>query len=193
MAEVPTVQGEGAALFRDMFGDALTDLVGLGGGDWIRECRRRRQDKLARDTEEILRARGVKVTPEAIQLPHLASILKDAQDESRSELQNLWARLLAAALDPGRVDKMRPEYIDVVKQMAPLDALVLQVLREPGGLAPNRRDYCASKYEVSHDEIEVTFRNLTRLDLIAMGGAGPSQINPSVTPYGREFLRLVMN
>jgi len=41
-----------------------------------------------------------------------------AQDESRDELRELFARLLAAAMDPKRKDLTRGSFTAIVKQLA---------------------------------------------------------------------------
>jgi hypothetical protein len=43
-----------------------------------------------------------------------------AADEDRDELQEIWARLLAAAADPARAKSFRIQFIEVAKQMDPL-------------------------------------------------------------------------
>jgi hypothetical protein len=48
-------------------------------------------------------------------------LLIAAADEDRQELQDLWARLLAAAADPKRTKSFRGAFIDVA-----MDAVVLQ-------------------------------------------------------------------
>ena len=61
--------------------------------------------------------------------PSLAiPIMIAAADESRDELLDLWAALLAAAADSGKSNAFRLKFIEVVKRMDPLDPLVLRRL-----------------------------------------------------------------
>ena len=56
-------------------------------------------------------------------------ILQGAADEDRDELVDLWARLLANAMDPN-LNSVRQSIIDAVKKMDPVDAVVLQHVHE---------------------------------------------------------------
>jgi hypothetical protein len=76
-----------------------------------------------------LKARGVEPEPPSLSI--VLPILVAAADESRDELQDIWARLLAAAADPARAKSFRATFIDAAKRMDPIDAPVLQ-------LAPDR-------------------------------------------------------
>ena len=82
-----------------MFADLPADLVGVAGGAWLHEIHARLRDKLRRRTEQILRERDVQ---DVIELsPNMAvALIAGAQEEGREELMELWARLLANAMDP---------------------------------------------------------------------------------------------
>ncbi|MCO6763715.1 DUF4393 domain-containing protein, partial [Streptomyces sp. EL5] len=71
--------------------------------------------------------------------PRIAlDILEAAQDETRDELKELWARLLANAMDATPQKNVRIEFITVLKQLNPLDALILQRLAAVGNFtSPN--------------------------------------------------------
>src|SRR5437660_1458996 len=73
----------------------------------------------------------------AASLPSVAiPLLRAAYDESRPELQQIWAKLIAAAIDPNRSGQFRLSFIATLKQFDPLDAQVLKA-RQPGTLSPN--------------------------------------------------------
>src|SRR5580704_10526643 len=82
-------------------------------------------------TRERLEHRGI-ADPEPPSLKNSIPILEAAADEENEELQDLWSRLLAAAMDPNRRDAMRQSFIQTVKQMDPMDALVLKAVRDNG-------------------------------------------------------------
>lgn len=162
------------------------NLIGIVD-DWVLHHRIRNYAKLQNKTDEILQRRGVseRVEPSpTIAVP----LLEAAIEESREELADLWARLLAAAVDPKRTQLVRQSLISVLKQMDPLDALVLEKLWEMQGtaLTPNGRDFLASMLGYLPEDILVSFSNLKRLECIS--GA---EVNPVMAPLGRVLLRAV--
>jgi hypothetical protein len=133
----------------------------------------------------------------AIEQPSISvalPLLIAAADESRDELQEIWARLLAAAADPSRAKAFRNQFIEVSKQMDPLDAAVLQGAQQlptdPGRMAGVAKETLAKQLQVSRDEIEVSLGNLVRLRLAYPLTESPV---PDVltSAFGREFLRMV--
>ena len=84
------------------------------------------RDKWRRRTEQILRERDVQ---EVIELsPNVATaLIAGAQEEGREELMELWARLLANAMDPS-MNSVRHSFIEAVKKMDMRDAVVLQYI-----------------------------------------------------------------
>jgi hypothetical protein len=63
--------------------------------------------------------------PEPPSLKLALPILAAAADESHEELQDLWARLLAAAMSPKKSKLIRLRFVEVLKKLDPPDALVL--------------------------------------------------------------------
>src|SRR6266567_4418792 len=99
-------------------------------------------------------ARGVK-DPSPANLAVALPILHAAADESREELQELYARLLAAAMDPNRASQVRRSLVEFVRQLDPLDASVLQQLTtQPPPMADGTdlADGLAKALGVSRDE-----------------------------------------
>ena len=110
-------------------GDFPKDLFGLLIGDTVKAKRIERIERLWQRTRERLRDRGI-ADPEPPSLKYAIPILEAAADEENEELQDLWSRLLAAAMDPNRRDAMRQSFIPTVKQMDPIDALVLKAVHD---------------------------------------------------------------
>ena len=112
---------------RSVFAEVPADFVGVAGGAWLHEIHIRIKDALRRRTEELVRERDV---PKVIELsPNLAAaLIEGAQEEGREELMELWARLLANAMDPN-INSVRYSFVDAVKNMDPLDAVVLRHIR----------------------------------------------------------------
>ena len=105
-------------------GTVPADTVGLLGGDSLHELRLRNLDKISRKTEDILRERGVK-KPEPIGPKALLPALEVASEETDETLQDMWANLLANAMDPNNDTSLQRVFIETLKQFEPIDALVL--------------------------------------------------------------------
>jgi Abortive infection alpha len=119
-------------------GRAIGDIYSVLIGDRVSAAREWRLDKITRETKQILRDRDLKdqqEVPENIAVP----LLEAAQRESRDDLQTLWARLLANAMDPSRSESVRPEFINLIQKLEPPDARVLEYLRtKPRDLNVNK-------------------------------------------------------
>src|SRR5215469_1605053 len=84
-----------------VLGRTPANLVGLLD-DWLYHKRIRRLAKLNAETREHLKRWGAK-EPFEDPVPALAvPLIAAAVDEDREELKDLWARLLASAMHPGR-------------------------------------------------------------------------------------------
>jgi hypothetical protein len=113
-----TFRGLGSFLERAL-GSTPEDLVGYFGGDRLRVRRAENMARMMSESQERLAAWGVEETKPAtlsIALP----ILQGAADEDREELVDLWARLLANAMDPN-MNSVRYSFVDAVKNMDPID------------------------------------------------------------------------
>jgi hypothetical protein len=177
-----------------VLGHLPEDLVGLVIGDRIASARWENAQRLGEAAKDRLRARGVKETAKLS--PSLAAPLLDAaSDESDEALADLWARLLANAMDPARARFVRQRFIEILKRMDPPDAVVFSSL--PAGAAePNTRDFIAGKLGMSPDAVEVSFHNLREVGLVLPKGRaadtpGAAYSDVYVTVIGREFARAV--
>jgi hypothetical protein len=179
--------------FTGILGDLPKDLIGLLIGDRVKAKRIERQAALWHRTREHLRDRGVD-DPEPPSLKYAIPILEAAADEENEELQDLWSRLLAAAMDPNRRDAMRQSFIAAVKRMDPIDALVLKAISENGGAIwePSGCDAVARKLKCSGDEVIVSFDHLAQLDCIAPYDPGVRmKLGPSMKPFGTLLMNVV--
>jgi hypothetical protein len=112
-----TLQGVGGFL-RDILGTVPEDLVGYFGGDALKIRRAENFVRIVQMARERMKARGAKVE-EPASLALVLAIAVAAADESRDELQDLWARLLAAAADPAGAKFFRLAFIEAAKKMDP--------------------------------------------------------------------------
>jgi hypothetical protein len=180
------LQGLGGFL-REIFGTVPEDLVGYFGGDLLKVRRAENFARIAQEAHERLKARGIH-TPEPPSISILLPIIVASAEESRDELVDIWARLLAAAADPARSKSFRLAFIETAKNMDPLDAAVLRYANEHGGGVTGQiRNEAAAALHASRDEVDVSIMNLAKLGLMQEGSA----ISAAVLAFGREFLRTV--
>ncbi len=174
----------------EVLSDLPHDLVGIMG-DWVKHKRARIWAELSAETDKILRERGVEnredVSP-SVAIPLIAAAI----NEDREGLKQLWAKLLAAALDPARTSMVRASIIDALKKMDPLDARVLKAVsaNPSGNWTPTGRDNIASALGVVREEVLVSFENLTKLECLSWPASGP-HINPILAPLGRLITQAV--
>src|SRR5262245_48163088 len=153
----------------------IGDIYGILIGDKVSAARTRRLDEITRETKRILQDRNVKEQqelPEDIAIP----LLEAAQGEPRKEMQKLWAQLLANAMDPSRAGDVRPEFIETLKQLQTLDALLLEAARVAlevkennveGWLAPA---YAERTKHHRKSALSLSMNHLLKLSCITMNG-----------------------
>jgi hypothetical protein len=83
-------------------------------------------------------------------------------------VQEIWARLLAAAADPSRASRFRIAFIDAAKRMDPRDAPFLLCLHRHGESADGAGlNSISSELNITRDEIDVSWNNLRKLEVIS--------------------------
>jgi len=176
----------------DVAGRGPHDFVGVVIGDWLAHVRVRRWTKLQADTKRILEERGVKEPYEEISPSIAVPLLEAAVDETREELAELWAKLLAAASDPSRKNRVRSSLIATLKQMDPLDAKVLDALNKayPAGFGQgsNARDQLTKSLAAAQDDILVSFARLEQLQCVGFAEGDRRMLNPVIAPLGRLLM-----
>ena len=184
-----TVVSQGSLLARyagRIFGTLPEDMVGLVLGEPIHAAR----TIIARELDHLVtmhqERRGF--TPQPVSPSVAIPLIQAAYDESRPELQELWAALIAAAMDPARSSRVRLRFIETVKQFDPLDALLLrQVPIEFTNLEPSAAAFFAKALSADVGEVVLSMENLERL-----GCAKTNDRNLRyfvATALGRELLR----
>ena len=177
---------DGAGYFTDILGDLPKDLIGYLIGDRVKAKRIERMAALWQRTRERLQDRGT--DPEPPSLKYAIPILEAAADEENEELQDLWSRLLAAAMDPNRRDAMRQSFITTVKQMDPIDVLVLKAVHNrPEEWHPGAADALAILLKCSTDEIVVSIDHLSELDCLPTH----QYDQPHLKPFGKLLMKAV--
>jgi hypothetical protein len=166
----------------------IGDIYGLLIGDQIHAARHRRLDAITRKTQKILKDRGAAAgeVSEQIAIP----LLEAAQGESRSEMQDLWAQLLANAIDPTRSEDVRPEFIDALRRMQPLDAVVLEkardIIQDPNNAVIDPTPM-ADALGIRLSRVEVSLQNLAQVKCLASQGHA-RDTRYRLVSFGIEFL-----
>ncbi len=169
-----------------VLGTVPEDAVGFVIGDPLRVVRTAIASQYDKLLTKLLAERGVRhpqpVAP-ALALP----LLRAAYDESRPELQELWARLLAAAMDPSRDGNVRQSFIVAISQLDPLDARVLVWMSSYSGPdIINLADRACKDLSASQDEIQISFVNLAKAGCIYH--EAQRRQHPILVPFGRRLL-----
>jgi hypothetical protein len=167
-----TLRGLGSFVEKAL-GDTPENLVAYLFGDRLKVRRAESLIRLIEAAKQRLADRGVRepISPSlSIALP----LFRGAADEDREELVDLWARLLANAMDP-HLNSVRQWFIDAVKRMDPTDAVVLRYIYE-GNFAVVRRglaettvnqtigiENISSAIQRRADDVEVSLRGLETL------------------------------
>lgn len=96
--------------------------------DRLHFMRWERQLRLVERAREILNKRKIeghiRIIPPKLALP----IIENASLEENDELQDLWANLLASALDPKFEGTLRAAFIDIIKQLEVIDVHILNFI-----------------------------------------------------------------
>jgi Abortive infection alpha len=174
----------------DILDDLPKDLLGLLIGDKVKAWRAERLAKLWIEAKKRLAEKGIE-EPAPANPKMVLPILAAAADENSDELQDLWARLLAAAMNPDQSKRGRLGFIDALKRLDPQDANVLIWLRGKGGgpFVPTRNKI-VEELGGSRDEVNVSLTNLVNTEFAVRSGPDAGMLE--LTPFGREFLRVVL-
>ena len=136
------------------------------------------------------------VTPEAyVAIPAIQAI---SYSMNSVELRNLYANLLANSMNKDTKDNVHPSFVEIIKQMSPLDAKVFKLICESeinplidlsisykdGG--NNYYKYNISRITLySYEDICISIDNLTRLGLIEIP-LGRSYTNKETYKFVRD-------
>ncbi|WP_315805446.1 Abi-alpha family protein [Bradyrhizobium sp. SZCCHNS3002] len=179
-----TLQGVGGFL-KETFGTTPQDIVALLGGNYLKVKRTENLIRTIDKAKKRLERDGIKepdASP-ALSIP----IIVAAADESRDELQDIWAALLAAAASPEGSRRFRLKFIEIAKKLDAVDAGMLREIQANGGQENGAtRGNAKVKLGIGEDEVSISVANLLDLGILA----SPSG-SIFLTPLGREFLKAV--
>lgn len=132
---------------------------------------------MADEVQEILTRRGItdtRAVPPKLGIP----LLEEAALENEPELQKLWSRLLANAMDPSFASEVRVAYTDIIKCLSGLDARILFLMYnslrladsldfESAAINPFFQSRVCAKLAISEDEFLLSVDNLMRVQCVA--------------------------
>ena len=98
--------------------------------DKLQFMRWERKLRLAERGREILRQRSIEGPLRPIPYKLALPIIENASLEDNDELQDLWANLLASAVDPKFGGLIRSAYIDIILQLEVVDVHILNIVYE---------------------------------------------------------------
>lgn len=176
-----------AGWLKDTFGTIPQDLLGIAGGDWLHHQRRRNLLAMEAKTEAIRQRIGAGPPCEpsvSVVLP----LLQFAADESRPELQDLWAALLASSMQPDGGTRVRRAFFEVLGQMEPDDARILQALMltwQNGSVRVSVLGDHVAGLGIDRTAVAVAVQALVRLGLIQEN----AMLEIYLTQFGTAFWR----
>lgn len=127
-----------------VLGTIPEDLVGLTVGDPLYYLRVRRAIAFLEKTREKLERRAITNT-KPIRDKLLLPTVQGASEESDETLQDLWVNLLANAMDPDTDVELQEVFIETLRRLDPLDALILNHYANGPYPTPNKEPYFTSE------------------------------------------------
>jgi Abortive infection alpha/Protein of unknown function (DUF2806) len=148
-------------LLDKLLGPAATE-VGGGLADSVKVWRFKRQLRLLQEVQRMLDDSRSDIKPVATRL--FFPVLDAASIEDYDELQTRWAALLAnESLEPGSV---HPSFIEILKQLSPEDARLLDRIHDWCESRKTRRIEWANQTIGQARREEAALQNLIRMGLV---------------------------
>lgn len=181
----------------------------LGGllADHVKFWGFKNQVNLLAKAEKFLEEKGV--SPQQIPLKTIVPLLDDSSLEEDASMQDRWASLLASAADPDFSSILLPSYVDLLKQLSPLEALMLDQMfdkyerteqEKKASLMFSKERIC-ELFKLPPDQFDLMASNLMRMNLLeppaSHGGVAIAKFPIVVrtyelvqlTPLARDFVR----
>ncbi len=111
-------------LIDSWFGDTARAAVDLMGGHYVQELAKMNRECVAQKLTKKLEARKID-QPKIISPRVLVPALTALSEESDDALQELWANLMANAMDPDADVDLQKILIETLRQLEPIDAVLL--------------------------------------------------------------------
>ncbi len=145
--------------------------TGLLFFDKVRHWRFKNQLKTLEKAKKLFEENGL--SPKQIPLKTLFPLLEYSSLEEDESLQDKWANLLANALNPEYKKNIHPMFPEILKQLSPTDAFVLDLFYELNTYSGKASPFLIYTpfYSIQEDtnldenELKISIANLTRLNL----------------------------
>lgn len=119
-------------------------------------------------------------------------LIENASLEDEPTLQDIWANLLANALNPDFKEELRTSFVSIIKDLSTTDVLILQKLdaqpKRKTALPASkvisgfgRASYFADEIGIAKSDAEISIQNLSRLGLV---GATQEIYVPQTNTFG---------
>ena len=140
--------------------------------DKVRFWRFRNQVNILGKAEKYLAQMGL--SPRPVPLKTLIPLLEESSWEEDNVLQDKWASLLASAADPASREAPFASYVEILKQISPKEAGLLDAAFDSYSATPYpereaamfSRDAVAEEVNIEPEQIDLLLDNLFRLNLI---------------------------
>lgn len=121
------VAEEAKGLIGKFLGPACTE-IGETLADHVRLFRLKKQIRILRKANDMLEQEGL--TPKAVSLKSFVPLLEAGALEDDEAMSDRWSALLASAADPRSTTNIEPSFVEILKQLSPVHARVLDVIYE---------------------------------------------------------------
>lgn len=110
-----------------IIGEPVDEVVGIIT-DKLKYMRWERQQRLTERAKQFIKEKNIKDDLRIVQPKVALPIIENASLEENDELQDLWAYLIASAVDPNFNGKIRMAFIDIIKQLEVNDVHILNFI-----------------------------------------------------------------
>lgn len=119
------------AFLKEVFGPSAVEAGGMFH-DYLKHQRELNGIHLRQKFQRKLREMGVAGETHPVPLSFGMPLLEKATLEDDETLQEMWAGLLASAVDPSQTNPPRRAFVNILANLEPLDAQILQFLGKQG-------------------------------------------------------------
>jgi hypothetical protein len=130
--------------------------------------------------------------PQPVPLATLVPLVQAAALQEGESMASKWASLLANAADPAQRVQVQPAFGEILRQLTPNDARILDALYFPEGTSRTKPSAGGSRMikqfvsglELSYAEVSLSVDNLLRLRLCMASEPKPGMFGASLTTPG---------
>lgn len=136
-----------------IIGEPIDEAVGMLT-DKLKYARWERRERLKARANQFIEERNIKErrpVPPKIALP----IIENGSLEHSNELQDIWARFLASAVDPNYDGTLRTAFIDIIKQLEVVDVHILNFIYNH--YTERNNEFNRHRRSVSGEKVEIHY------------------------------------